>query len=80
MAIFLRLGLERGEAEDMAQEVMAVPLAQGESIRPRKNPRCPPGSTALPATVASTQRGAKRTRVLDPQEPMLLSLRARAGR
>ena len=68
----LRLGLERGEAEDMAQEVMAVLWHKANLFDPRKILRCPPGSTALPRNRRIDAARRERTRVLDPQEPMLL--------
>jgi len=67
----LRLGLERGEAEDMAQEVMAVLWHKANLFDPEKSSL----STWLYRIARNRRIDAarrERTRVLDPQEPMLL--------
>lgn len=66
-----RLGLERGEAEDMAQEVMAVLWHKANLFDPAKSSL----STWLYRVARNRRIDAarrERTRVLDPQEPMLL--------
>jgi RNA polymerase sigma factor (sigma-70 family) len=66
-----RLGLERGEAEDMAQEVMAVLWHKAELFDPAKSSL----STWLYRIARNRRIDAarrERSRVLDPQEPMLL--------
>ncbi len=66
-----RLGLERGEAEDMAQEVMAVLWHKASLFDPAKSSL----STWLYRIARNRRIDAarrERTRVLDPQEPMLL--------
>lgn len=66
-----RLGLERGEAEDMAQEVMAVLWHKANLFDPAKSSL----STWLYRIARNRRIDAarrERTRVLDPQEPMLL--------
>jgi len=66
-----RLGLERGEAEDMAQEVMAVLWHKADLFDPAKSSL----STWLYRIARNRRIDAarrERTRVLDPQEPMLL--------
>lgn len=67
----LRLGLDRGEAEDMAQEVMAVLWHKANLFDPEKSSL----STWLYRIARNRRIDAarrERTRVLDPQEPMLL--------
>lgn len=66
-----RLGLERGEAEDTAQEVMAVLWHKAELFDPAKSSL----STWLYRIARNRRIDAarrERSRVLDPQEPMLL--------
>jgi len=66
-----RLGLERGEAEDMAQEVMAVLWHKADLFDPAKSSL----STWLYRIARNRRIDAarrERSRVLDPQEPMLL--------
>lgn len=66
-----RLGLERVEAEDMAQEVMAVLWHKAGLFDPSKSSL----STWLYRIARNRRIDAarrERTRVLDPQEPMLL--------
>lgn len=66
-----RLGLERVEAEDMAQEVMAVLWHKAGLFDPAKSSL----STWLYRIARNRRIDAarrERTRVLDPQEPMLL--------
>lgn len=66
-----RLGLERVEAEDMAQEVMAVLWHKASLFDPSKSSL----STWLYRIARNRRIDAarrERTRVLDPQEPMLL--------
>lgn len=66
-----RLGLERGEAEDMAQEVMAVLWHKADLFDPGKSSL----STWLYRIARNRRIDAarrERSRVLDPQEPMLL--------
>src|SRR5690554_5356021 len=63
-----RLGLERGEAEDMAQEVMAVLWHKAELFDPAKSSL----STWLYRIARNRRIDAarrERSRVLDPQEP-----------
>ena len=66
-----RLGLERGEAEDMAQEVMTVLWHKADLFDPAKSSL----STWLYRIARNRRIDAarrERSRVLDPQEPMLL--------